>query len=471
MRHVAGFGVLISFGVSILVMVAAIIYGYWSRSLRSDRYNGLDDFILDTLRSPRGRDEEYTRRRVAALEKFILGLGDQQLVSGISITLAIYLIRFGVAGLDQKVSGYSYCIAVHLALLSCVVHLSSLTILRDHFDAHKHLRNIRICLILPAVGMLLPQLVLAQAVDSTVTLTCGLDSLVSITENESNFYQTIAILIIISGGFIRRIFEVYFPLCRKAPDVWIAKVCSKYIGYPKQWDLESYMDRSYKKRIGRAVRLVNVSGGGVPVLLIADVLMRELGLSFFAEIAWLLFYTTYSLCSLAWLFIWGGDGTIDQSPVTFTPSFGQILPLVLLIATGLAITETFAEPLEGRSREDTDNSSFGAVLIQIRNSIAKNLDEFRICQDFYALKAIIWILIACEILVLLFGAVVLAGFMNIAGPHNEALGWAGWFWSYFFFIYFYSGLVRSLVANLFWVRQKTFRSPVDLRWIQAQSMG
>lgn len=125
-------------------MITAIIYGYWSRSLRPDRYNGLDNFILDAFRSPKGWDEEYTRRRVDALEKFILGLGDQQLVTGISLTFAIYLIRFGVAGLDQKVSGYSYCIAVHLALLSCVVHLSSLTILRDHFDAHKHLRSIRI---------------------------------------------------------------------------------------------------------------------------------------------------------------------------------------------------------------------------------------------------------------------------------------------------------------------------------------
>lgn len=105
------------------------------------------------------------------------------------------------------------------------------------------------------------------------------------------------------------------------------------------------MDQSCKYRIKKVANLAIVPGGGVknvPFLSIAGVVMRELRLSFFAEIAWLLFYATYSLCALAWFFIWGGDPTLDQSPVTFTPNFGQILPLVLLIGTGLAIAETFA---------------------------------------------------------------------------------------------------------------------------------
>lgn len=76
-----------------------------------------------------------------------------------------------------------------------------------------------------------------------------------------------------------------------------------------------------------------------PVLAIAGILVAELRRSFFTEIAWLLFYTTYSLGQLTFFFIWGG--TADQSRVTFTPSFGQILPLMLLAATGLSITETF----------------------------------------------------------------------------------------------------------------------------------
>lgn len=166
--------VLISFGVSILVMITTVVYGYLTRSLRPDRYNALDDFVIDTFGWAKDQDKAYTRRRVVAIEKFILSLSDQQLVTGISLIVANYLIQFGVAGLNQRVSAYSYAIAVHLALLSCVIHLSSLTILRDHFDFHKRLRSFRICLIVPAIGCLLPQLVLAQDIDSSVTLSCGL---------------------------------------------------------------------------------------------------------------------------------------------------------------------------------------------------------------------------------------------------------------------------------------------------------
>lgn len=153
--------------------------------------------------------------------------------------------------------------------------------------------------------------------------------------------QTVAILIVISGGYIRRVIEVYFPLFRKAPDVWTARACSKVIGYPKQCDIDLFMARSCEAQITSAARLVHFRGHmqQTPVLAIAGILVAELRRSFFTEIAWLLFYTTYSLGNLTFFFIWGG--TADQSRVTFTPSFGQILPLMLLAATGLSITEAF----------------------------------------------------------------------------------------------------------------------------------
>lgn len=343
-------------------MITTVVYGYLTRSLRPDRYNALDDFVLDTFGCAKEQDKEYTRRRVVAIEKFILSLSDQQLVTGISLIIANYLIRFGVAELHQRVSAYSYVIAVHLALLSCVIHLSSLTILRDHFDVHTRLRSFRICLILPAIGFLLPQLVLAQDIDSSVTLSCGLDLLNS-GENEvfnpselsyrepdvqnlSVFLQTVAILIIITGGYIRRVIEVYSPLFRKAPDVWTARVFSELIGYPKQCDVDLFMARSCEVQITTAARLVDFGGHKKqkPVVTIAGILLAELRRSFFTEIARLLFYTTYSLCSLIFFFLWGGDA--DQATVAFTPSFGQILPLMLLAATGLSITEAFGGEYE-----------------------------------------------------------------------------------------------------------------------------
>ncbi|KAJ5463381.1 hypothetical protein N7475_008325 [Penicillium sp. IBT 31633x] len=46
---VTGFGMLISFGVSILMMLGTVIIGHFNQLLREERYNALDTVILNTV--------------------------------------------------------------------------------------------------------------------------------------------------------------------------------------------------------------------------------------------------------------------------------------------------------------------------------------------------------------------------------------------------------------------------------------
>ncbi|KAF4768937.1 hypothetical protein N7455_008754 [Penicillium solitum] len=123
-HDVTGFGVLIPFGVSI-IMLGTVVIGYIGGFLREDRYNAIDTMILHTFhgafRGSKGitkANENRSIEEIQDLEGFVLTMSDQQLITGFSLILATNLIRYGVADLDKTISGYSYCIAMSLALLS-----------------------------------------------------------------------------------------------------------------------------------------------------------------------------------------------------------------------------------------------------------------------------------------------------------------------------------------------------------------
>lgn len=90
--------------------------------------------------------------------------------------------------------------------------------------------------------------------------------------------------------------------------------------------------------------------------------------------------------------------------------------------------------------------------VPTRNYIARNLDSFRICQELYAPYAVIctWILVASEVVFLLFGAAVLAGLMSPPDYPEGLVNFAGLFWSCFFLALFVLGLLTSALGALSW---------------------
>ncbi|RYP24159.1 hypothetical protein DL765_000654 [Monosporascus sp. GIB2] len=130
---VTGIGVLASFGVTIVLTTAAIATGYFKRALREDRYNGVDDALLRTFglgrRNGGQGDRNSLNQRIMAFEAFMGPVADQQLFVALSLIVALYLIRYGNSKMVAEISGFSYSVAVNLALWSILTHLSAMTIL------------------------------------------------------------------------------------------------------------------------------------------------------------------------------------------------------------------------------------------------------------------------------------------------------------------------------------------------------
>lgn len=174
----------ISFGISILLTIGSILAAYLFGALPNDRYNGADNALLNILygifgRAWRTHKETGRPRKTIAFESFIQAMADQQLFTGWALIVAVYMIRFGVTGLDDKVSVFSFTIAVNLALLSCVTHLSAMTVLRTDYAELKKMRHIRVFMMVLAATLIMPQLVASQVLEPTLTLRCAIDDSVT----------------------------------------------------------------------------------------------------------------------------------------------------------------------------------------------------------------------------------------------------------------------------------------------------
>lgn len=83
------------------------------------------------------------------IEKVVISVSDQQLVTGLAILAPGYYEI-----MDNNLSVYHWQIVVYLAWLSSAVHIASLTLLRDVFNNNPNLRNLRVAGILVLLALL-----------------------------------------------------------------------------------------------------------------------------------------------------------------------------------------------------------------------------------------------------------------------------------------------------------------------------
>lgn len=338
---------------SSLVTIVTIVVAYIGQALRPVRYSSLDKVLIRY--DPGAPINEKERAwRIEALESFLKTLSDQQLFIALALTLAIYLLRYGVSGLDAKVSAYSFCLAVNIALLSCTVHLAAMTILREHFDKLKWPRNIRVVIMVVTMGCLIPQLVTMQFLDSAVTLRCALDPAESDPNDiwEQTVYAltlvlaTTAIIATIVFGYLRRLFELYSTLFRESPERWVARLCYWIRQLPFIDDKHKFNQEAASHHAKQSSEVRTYSG----MLLywrILRIVTLEVRRSFIAELIWISFYTILASCLMIYFLSSGTDP--GQSPVSFTVGFGQVLPLVLLGLPALSAAELFSGGLHGET--------------------------------------------------------------------------------------------------------------------------
>ncbi|KAK3997037.1 hypothetical protein QBC44DRAFT_256273 [Cladorrhinum sp. PSN332] len=374
---VAGIGVLISFGVSVLFSMIVILIAYFRRCLRHDVYNSVDDYILSLFRfkapipsadSPEG---PVLSERTAIFESFFQSIADQQLFTGFALVIAVYLVRYGFGGLDSKISAYSYAMACNLALVSCLAHLSTITILRSHLTTPT--REVRVFLIVATFGLLVPHFVAGQKLfmwdESASNVRCGMQDWeknphrLSYSFDPTSFFAILTRLVCIVYGYARRLLELYFPLFNTSSEAWLAEGCNRAIGWPSKRRLEELVTKAQDHQARQVVALgdqqVHVV---VQFTRVFRIIAVELNRSFFAEIIWLLFYTTLGFGQVGFIlklsYHWyssanPSDGPVPP-PISFVLGFGQILPLVLLWLPFLSAFDLYTELRKFNSKRAAD---------------------------------------------------------------------------------------------------------------------
>jgi hypothetical protein len=103
---------------------ATILIAYFGGYLPGIEPNDVDLMLLHKARNELKDDPRKIKQRKDAVEKFILTLSDQQLVTGLAILIAGFV--------KCDISVYSFENISALAWFSCTTHLATLTILKGY---------------------------------------------------------------------------------------------------------------------------------------------------------------------------------------------------------------------------------------------------------------------------------------------------------------------------------------------------
>ena len=122
--------------------------------------NPLDDWVRAKLSTLFifNASESYKKTWTPVIERLVLNLSDQQLLTSIAI-LTAGLLRV------CSISVYHFQIILDLAWYSSNVHLTSLNVLRDYLLDRPRLRNWRLCLMLVTFALLVAYVVMTAHVN------------------------------------------------------------------------------------------------------------------------------------------------------------------------------------------------------------------------------------------------------------------------------------------------------------------
>lgn len=304
--------VIASFIVTAVLTVLTVMFAYVTKSLPESRYNVVDDQFLRGLywlfrikgyrpasRPPSSKVEVENRQaRVDGVQRFMLVLSDQQLVTGIAVLVAAYARICAI-------SHFSFDVALNLSWLSCTAHLATLTVLRGYFDKHKAVRNWRVGAMVVLFALLVPAL--AMSFNTTTPhqylFACAIKKL----EIRGNPVLILLFYSLVSG-YGSRLLEIYCPRARRFRGHWIA------------WAILRCM-------LGKPQNTPNVQHD----------FQSDSNASFLYQIIWLCFFLTYGIWQQTVFYQWAWIPTQPLKEM----GFGQIVPLLLITLPILSAGESY----------------------------------------------------------------------------------------------------------------------------------
>lgn len=311
-----------------------MIAAYPLDALSKTCYNDFDNILLGRRASQR-TDGKHTD----AFQSFMLALSDQQLFSGLALTISLQVVHHGLYDLDTEVSAYSYCSAVVLAIFSCLIHLASLACLKAYFCEPqrawlKHARVVLMLLVLALVVQPFEEMyrILHTLDDLSQSLRCALEELPVASwysngqDRKPTFVMGVIIFIGMLGrAYFHRVSELYSSGI--SVNFWTRKYTQEQVQAAEDRLLERWAES----------RLSLLSS-------FLFVFLPEFHRSFVFSLVWLLFFFAVGLVGLIQCLVGqlSFEGHNTLSDISFRPEFGQLLPLVLLGLPLFAMAEAYS---------------------------------------------------------------------------------------------------------------------------------
>ncbi|KAK0719418.1 hypothetical protein B0H67DRAFT_642774 [Lasiosphaeris hirsuta] len=295
---IAGIGVVLSFLISTLITLVAIIVGYFGGFLRPERYRPADrEFILTFRRLFRlDADSDIkalggrSLAHIEAFEGFMLSFSDQQLVVGLAILIAVY-------AKSCNLSVFSFELAVALAFFSLMIHLFTLSVLRTYLHDHPRVLWVRLIAVVLYAILMLISLVLSRSASfraqSDKQVRCALSDFSFKSPQERSLVQfgnTALILWFVVSSYGTAITELFGSSSEQCFGSW-------YFWLIFRLRNDAFNESRQARLKGR--RKGWNSGKPMPAFIFA---VQEVARSFLWKMLWMLFYFTFALTNFLLLF-------------------------------------------------------------------------------------------------------------------------------------------------------------------------
>ena len=302
--------------------------------------------------------KKVKKYRSKGLQRFVLALSDQQLVTGLGILIAGFANRCSMPL-------YYFNIIASLAWFSSTTHLSTLAVLRPYFIEHPRLRNWRVVVMLSALVLLsVAQAVLLSPEDNSVLTQCGLES--GVSKDGLNILSLAVVLIFLTVAYSDGIIRLYamdpdwstqnklalliVRIFRKREHKeHLIKIVIKSLRIPEAEEGALWRRIEEKERHAKARNLLKAEGKGWRLALTRiAILRREIQHSFMGVLLSLLFAVTYGIAQIIVYRQAKPSGGLTGAENSI--SFGQLVPLLLMLLPVFAAVEVYF----GKSRCDRD---------------------------------------------------------------------------------------------------------------------
>ena len=327
---ISGFGIIIAFTISALIVLAVVVTGYVVRQMGNESFNIIDYGILSIIHRKKIRKDTIPPRDWSDLYyKTVLMLSDQQLVTGIAILTAAFAQMC-------TINTYHFQICTFLAWIAGNTHMLALTSLRPFLKARPSMLRWRLVGILINFGMLLAALVLNASTrwpssyddqqlyyDSPARCAWNKDAY---SDWEDSIIFSIVVLCIQYTGRMLRLFDN----CTNFGHIWLRDKPSRL----SMKILDRLWRNSHRDEVQRHIwRMLYSLYWGFYLVLHA---CMDLSQSYFAEIIWLVATLFWGFCKL---FIVRRDSPLTQYENVW--GFGQVVALGLLILPIMAAHEIY----------------------------------------------------------------------------------------------------------------------------------